>query len=392
MVGSDYPATHSTSRDLPGRGPGAADHHRLLQRQQLPEHHSGGGFFGPPSAFDPTGDTCADAAGNAESCSTAGRRPRRRRARDPAARPPAARSCRRWPTARSRCRCSTRRWRTMLYQEQRFGMLGCDQTPVAASCTNPGGINGDRSGNALLPAGPAHGATPTADLGTKNGDAAVVEKESEEGAVLLKNDASALPITTQRPAAAGPGHRPRRRVHDRRPDRRGLGRLRRPRRDQPAGAAARRSAGNPGAFTYVPANAPSGEPVPSSALSDSTTSVTGPSTAPPGRARRRPIRRSTSPPSSGNGQLAPGNYTWTGYVYVPATDTYTFRFQFSSARARRQRDLRPRRRDPDAEHGRRTSTATASPARTAPRCRARPTDAGYTQAGLTNVADRRRPA
>ena len=84
---------------------------------------------------------------------------------------------------------------TMLYQEQRFGMLGCDQTPVAASCTNPGGIDGNTTGNALLPTGPAHGATPAADLGTKNGDAAVVEKESEEGAVLLKNDASALPIT-----------------------------------------------------------------------------------------------------------------------------------------------------------------------------------------------------
>jgi len=84
---------------------------------------------------------------------------------------------------------------TMLYQEQRFGMLGCDQTPVAASCTNPGGIDGNTTGDALLPTGPAHGATPTADLGTKNGDAAVVEKESEEGAVLLKNDSSALPIT-----------------------------------------------------------------------------------------------------------------------------------------------------------------------------------------------------
>jgi hypothetical protein len=34
---------------------------------------------------------------------------------------------------------------------------------------------------------------------------------------------------------------------------------------------------------------------------------------------------------SGNGQLAPGDYTWTGFVYVPTSDTYTFRFQFSSA-------------------------------------------------------------
>ena len=33
---------------------------------------SGGGFFGPPSAFDPTGDICADASGNSVPCSTPG--------------------------------------------------------------------------------------------------------------------------------------------------------------------------------------------------------------------------------------------------------------------------------------------------------------------------------
>ena len=89
--------------------------------------------------------------------------------------------------------------------------------------------------------------------------------------------------------------------------------------------------GDPGAFTYVPANAPSGEPVPSSALSDSTSSVTG------------HLDRTTGPGSpttdssldfttvSATGQLAPGNYTWTGDVFVPATDTYTFRFAFNGA-------------------------------------------------------------
>ena len=93
----------------------------------------------------------------------------------------------------------------------------------------------------------------------------------------------------------------------------------------------------------MPANAPSGEPVPSSALSDSATSVTGAldrTTGPGSPTTDSSINFTTV---SGNGQLAPGNYTWTGYVYVPATDTYTFRFQFSSGRRRRQRDVRARR-------------------------------------------------
>ena len=218
---------------------------------------------------------------------------------------------------------------TMLYQEQRFGMLGCNQTPVAATCTNPGGINGDTSGNAPLPTGPAHGATPTADLGTKNGDAAVVEKMSEEGAVLLKNDGSTLPITQSDLSGGvlvtGPGAEYT--IAD-------------PTGEASVGYADRDAispleqleafTGNAGAFSYVPANSPSGEPVPSSALSDSATSVT------------RHLDRTTGPGSpttdssidfttaSGNGQLPPGDYTWTGYVYVPTTDTYTWQLPFSS--------------------------------------------------------------
>src|SRR5262249_45515074 len=88
-----------------------------------------------------------------------------------------------------------------LYQEQRFGMLGCDPTP-GPTCTNPGGVPSaanpsalDRSGTAPIPLGPTSGATPTADLGTQAGDAAMVEKYSEEGATLLKNDDHVLPLT-----------------------------------------------------------------------------------------------------------------------------------------------------------------------------------------------------
>ena len=193
----------------------------------------------------------------------------------------------------------------MLYQEQRFGMLGCDQTPVAASCTNPGGVSGDRSGNALLPAGPASGATPAADLGTKNGDAAVVEKMSEEGAVLLKNDGATLPITRSDLSGGvivtGPAPSTR---SPTRPARRPSGSPTATRSTR--WSSSRQFSGNPGAFSFVPANSPSGEPVPSSALSDSSTSVTG------------HLDRTTGPGSpstdssldfttvSGNGQLAAG--------------------------------------------------------------------------------------
>ena len=61
-------------------------------------------------------------------------------------------------------------------------------------CTNPGGIGSDRTGTAPLPAGSSSG-TPV--LGTKNGDAAIVEKMGEEGATLLKN--SRLRAAADRP-------------------------------------------------------------------------------------------------------------------------------------------------------------------------------------------------
>ena len=88
----------------------------------------------------------------------------------------------------------------ILYQEQRFGVLGCDQSPPAKTCTNPGGIGGDRSGNATLSGGPARRASPRSNLGTENGDAAVVERMGEEGAVLLKNRRRALPLTRNVPS------------------------------------------------------------------------------------------------------------------------------------------------------------------------------------------------
>jgi beta-glucosidase len=374
MVGSDYPATHSTS---------------AIYQGEAQEQPTTAGFFSASNSLnggnaqDPTGDTCADASGNAESCATPGAV---HVGGIPGQGCPVT-GCTLVEAVQNGSvplSVFNQALATMLYQEERFGMLGCDQAPVASTCTNPGGINGDRTGTAPLPAGPAQNATPTADLGTKSGDEAVVEKMSEEGAVLLKNDSSTLPITTGDlhggVLVTGPGAEYT--IAD-------------PTGEASVGFADRDAlspleqlkdfSGNPGAFTYVPANSPSGEPVPSSALSDSNTSVTG------------HLDRTTGPGSpgtdasldfttaSGNGQLAPGSYSWTGDVFVPTTDTYTFRFAFGSA-------------VPNANvtfsldgTSQRLSTAadvygngvTGAHNAALP---GSPTDTGYTQAGLTNLA------
>jgi beta-glucosidase len=383
MVGSDYPATHSTNAIFQGEDQEQPTTNGYFSDSNSLSTSSGGGFFGPPSGFDPTGDTCADASGNPESCSAAGAV---HVAGVPGPGCPATGCTLAQAVANGSVPLSVfnQALATMLYQEQRFGMLGCDQTPVAASCTNPGGIDGNTTGDALLPTGPAHGATPAADLGTKNGDAAVVEKESEEGAVLLKNDDATLPITRSDIGGGilvtGPGAEYT--IAD-------------PTGEASVGFADRDAispleqlkafTGDSGDFTYVPANAPSGEPVPSSALSDSDTSVTG------------HLDRTTGPGSpttdssidfttvSGNGQLAPGDYTWTGYVYVPATDTYTFRFQFSGAVPASDVTFTM---DGAAQT---LSTAadvygtgvTSAHSAALP---GSPTDGGYTEAGLTNMA------
>jgi beta-glucosidase len=328
MVGSDYPATHSTSAIFQGEAQEQPTASGYFSASDSLSTTSGGGFSGPPSAFDATGDTCADASGNAVSCSAAGAV---HVAGVPGPGCPATGCTLVQAVANGSVPLSVfnQALAEMLYQEQRFGMLGCNQTPVAASCTNPGGINGDTSGNTILPTGPAHGATPAADLGTKNGDAAVVERESEEGAVLLQNNGSALPITggdlSGGVLVTGPGAEYT--IAD-------------PTGEASVGYADRDAispleqlqqfTGNASAFTYVPANAPSGEPVPPAALSDSAASVTGHldrTTGPGSPATDSSLNFTTA--SGAGGQLAPGSYTWTGYVYVPATDTYTFRFQYS---------------------------------------------------------------
>jgi hypothetical protein len=210
-------------------------------------------------------------------------------------------------------------------------MLGCDPYPTA-SCTSPGGIGGDRSGNALIPSGPTSGASPTSSLGTENGDAGVAELTSEEGSVLFKNDSRssggpALPLRSSDLSSGnifvtGPGAEyaiasPSREASQGFPDRIAVNPL----------TTLGSLSGNPGAFTYLPALSPTGEPVPSTALRTPTNT--------PGLARTTGAGSPSTDPSldftSVNGnQLGSAStlYTWKGCVAVPAGgDNYTFRFQ-----------------------------------------------------------------
>ena len=260
MVGSDYPATHSTAAISQGEDQEQPTTNGYFSDSNSLSTTSGGGFFGPPSAFDPTGDTCADASGNSEPCSTPGAV---HVAGIPGPGCPATGCTLVQAVVNGTVPLAVfnQSLATMLCQEQRFGPLGCDQTPVSSLCTNPGGVGSDRTGTAPLPSGPANGATPAADLGTKSGDAAVVERMSEEGAVLLKNDGATLPITHQDLRGgimvAGPGAEYT--IAD-------------PTSEASVGFADRDAINpleqlqsfshNPSAFDYVPANSPSGEPVP----------------------------------------------------------------------------------------------------------------------------------
>lgn len=326
FVGSDYPATHSTSAILQG------------EDQEMPSHKSyfsdtpigGSTGFGATTALDPTGSTCADPAGNAEPCSTPG-------AVHVAGIPgPGCKDANGNPgpgctlvdavmNGMIPLSVFNQSLARILYQEQRFGLLGCDDTPRSSLCTNPGGVGSDRTGAAPLPIGPESGAPV---LGTKNGDAAIVERFSEEGAVLVKNADHALPITSSDldsgVLVTGPGANhtiadPTAEAAIGFVDRNAVNPLQQ----------LQQLSGRPGAFTFVPANDPTGEPVPSSALSTSNSSVTGNlrRTGPGGETTDSSIDYTTA---SGDGQLAAGSYTWTGYLYVPTTDSYTLRFAQSS--------------------------------------------------------------
>ncbi len=232
----------------------------------------------------------------------------------------------------------------VLYQEERFGMLGCDN--ATADCKNPGGMGTDRSGIAPLRDGAKIGPP---ELGTRNGDAAIAERVAEEGAVLLKNDRQTLPVTGDDLkggiAVSGPGAEFL---------------VANPNNEGSAGFQDRNEinplqqlialSGKASAFTYTPANSPTGQAVPCSVLSSKTSSGTAPSTAPgPACDERSGLQRSSGHTAenlapdrvdrtvnysavSPERRLAAGEvYKWDGWIYVPSRDFYVFRIQHSTA-------------------------------------------------------------
>ena len=230
----------------------------------------------------------------------------------------------------------------VLYQEERFGLLGCDNGTIG--CNNPGGMGSDRTGLAPLSDG-AQAGPP--QLGSKNGDAAISERVAEEGAVLLKNEKDTLPISAddlrRGIAVSGPGAEYL---------------VANPNNEGSAGFSDRNAvsplhqlrilSGSAAAFTYTPANSPTGQPVPCGVLSSLSSHESMPSNAP----AKICSKQSGLQRSSGNtmdtlandrvdgsidysvatGQLKGGRvYRWDGWIYIPISDSYVFRMQHSTA-------------------------------------------------------------
>ncbi|HTX11006.1 MAG TPA: glycoside hydrolase family 3 C-terminal domain-containing protein [Solirubrobacteraceae bacterium] len=321
MVGSDYGASYSTS----GINQGEQQEMPFSNTNFSDSNQPSSGFGG--SGTDPTGDTCASATGAPEPCTTPGAV---HVAGIPGPGCPVDGCTLVEAVANGTVSLPVfnQALATMLYQEQRFGLLGCTSQPVAGTCTNPSGVDGNQTGQAPLPTGPTSGATPGADLGTKNGDEAVAELESEEGGVLLKNDRATLPITgsdlRQGVLVTGPGAQytiadPTTEASVGFEDRDVINPLQQ----------LEAFSGHPGAFTYDPALDPVGAPVPASALSTSSSTVTG-NLAFNDNGASKTASSVDYTTVSPQGQLAPGKYAWTGYLYVPTSDTYTLDFQFSN--------------------------------------------------------------
>ena len=331
LVGSDYPATHSTSGMVQGEDQEMPTQAGYFSATDPLSTTSGGGFGGPPSAFDPTGSTCADASGNYEPCTAAG-------AVHVAGIPnnfqgSGGSGC---PYAFGCVLVSSVGYGNLpvslfnqslariLYQEQRFGMLGCNDSPPATSCKNPGGVGSDRSGTALLPTG------STGQLGTQVGDDAIVERMAEESATLLKNNGHVLPIT-HADLSGGilvTGSSANHTIAD-------------PTAEASTGFIGRDAinplqqlqgfSGDRSAFDFVAANDPDGITVPTSALSTTADSsgLGGLNLSVDGAPASQDTTAIDHEAVHGD-QLAPGHtYSWSGYLYVPSADTYTFALQQS---------------------------------------------------------------
>jgi beta-glucosidase len=409
FIGSDYPATHSTSGMLQG------------EDQEMPT--ANGFFAGGNGTNDPTGSTCAYYTGNpggftpgtwdpgcTSSSSRVGGIPNGFQGGNAAA------ACAAPATATAAGGCTlnaavvggvvplsvfNQSLARVLYQLERFKMLGCYNPPATdradhpeqETCANPGGValdtgGRDRSGLAPLPLG------ATGQLGTKLGDAAVVEKYSEEGATLLKNDGNALPLTCADLAGgilitgSSANHTvadPTNEASTGFIDRDAVNPLEQLKEFAGAGpSSSYLNCPSPASnFKFVPANDPTGAPVPASALSaDGATtgalnlSVDGaPATVTPG---------SIDDTTVSSGQLGQHSYTWTGYVYVPTADAYTFDFQQSASVPNANVTFAL-----GATAGTPSSPATARTLATAPviygaTVPGSPTNAGYTEPLLTN--------
>lgn len=338
FVGADYAAVHSASALQQGldREDPTAYYLGASDPANIPDDG------GQERRLNPTGATCADANGKALACEAPGAV---RIAGIPGPGCPdtgcgVANAVANGTLPLALFKQSLAR---VLYQLERFGMLGCDNR--AADCANPGGVDGDRSGKAPLPEGASSGAP---QLGTRNGNAAISMQVAEQGAVLLKNTARAgdagrmaLPIEAGDLAGgvAVSGGGAEYLVSN-------------PNNEGAVGFAERNAinplqqlmalSGSRQAFVYTPANGATGQAIPSALLSSGD--------AAPGAARSGLARWSGAARDAlqadgidaeldftsggARGQLQGGKvYRWSGWVLIPAADRYILRVQHSAALA-----------------------------------------------------------
>jgi len=338
FVGSDYGGAHSSHGFL--QGDDREDPSATYLNGTNPEGVEGGGN---DRGIDSTSSTCADAMGKQISCNQAGA-VHVAGIPGPDCPPTGCGIANAVANGTIPLAVFNQAIARVLYQEERFGMIGCDNS--SADCKNPGGMGSDHSGLSLLAMG---GKTGVPELGTKNGDAAITERVAEEGGVLLKNDNRALPITGEDLkggiAVSGGGAEYL---------------IANPNNEGAVGFADRNAinplqqlqvlSGAQSAFTYTPANSPTGQAVPCavlhSSLSDGTAPANLPGTACGAEsglqlssgataetlAKVRIDKKLDYTTASSEGHLTGGRvYRWDGWIYVPTTDNYVFRIQYSAA-------------------------------------------------------------
>jgi beta-glucosidase len=337
FVASDYGAVHSSHGFL--QGDDREDPSKIYFGKMNPEGVDGGTNLG----IDPTSNTCADAKGKEVPCATPGAI---HVAGIPGPGCPVTGCSVANAVANGTIPLSVfnQALARVLYQEERFGFLGCDNN--SASCSNPGGMGSDRTGRAPLLVGSTSGIP---ELGTKSGDAAISERIAEEGAVLLKNNQNALPITADdlKSGVAVSGFGAEYLIAN-------------PNNEGAAGFADRNTinplqqlkalSGRPSAFIYTPANSPTGQAVPCNILNRAPSGDTPPSIAPGKNCDAQSGLQRSSGASfetvmadkvdrnldyssiSPSGRLAGGKvYYWSGWIYVAAVDSYVFRVQHSAS-------------------------------------------------------------